>query len=78
MAMRTTVSLDERLHAKIKALTGTRGMNQFVNDALWEKIRRIDQEKLEAEMKAGYLATRADRVKLNEDWQTTNLEGWPE
>lgn len=78
MAIRTTISLDEELYAKLKQFTKPRGINQFVNEVLREKFQRVEQEKIENLMKAGYLATKSDRASLNEDWQTVDGEGWPE
>ena len=78
MATRTTISLDDALYAKLKHVIKSRGMNQFVNEALWEKIQRIEQEHVENRMKVGYLATKSERVRLNEDWQTVDVQGWPE
>lgn len=76
--MRTTITLDEELHTKLKQLTTPRGINRFINEALRDKIQRLEQERVEALMKEGYLATKSDRSALNEDWQTIDVEGWPE
>jgi metal-responsive CopG/Arc/MetJ family transcriptional regulator len=76
MAMRTTITLDDTLHAKLKQLTGARGMNQFISEALWEKIQQLEQEKIHSLMKEGYLATQSDRTELNADWQVVDVEGW--
>jgi hypothetical protein len=76
MAMRTTITLDDTLYAKLKQLTGSRGMNQFISEVLWEKIQQLEREKLQSLMKEGYLATKADRAELNADWQVVDVEGW--
>ncbi len=33
---------------------------------------------LEAQLREGYIATRAERQELNEDWSILDGEGWPE
>ena len=78
MTIRTTISLDEELYAKLKQFTKPRGINQFVNEAVREKCQQVERETIENLMKAGYLATKSDRASLNEDWQTVDGEGWPE
>lgn len=77
MATRTTITLDDQLHARLKQLTGPRGMSRFINETLAEKIQRVEHEKIEALMKAGYLATKSDRAELNADWGAVDIEEWP-
>lgn len=77
-AMRTTITLEDKLYLKLKQLAKPRRMNQFISEALWEKIQRLEQEKVESLMKEGYLATKSQRAKFNEDWEVVNVEGWPE
>jgi metal-responsive CopG/Arc/MetJ family transcriptional regulator len=76
MAIRTTIHLEDDLYTKLKQFTPARGMNRFVNEAVWEKIHRLEQQKIESLMKTGYIATKADRVELNADWQTVDTEEW--
>ena len=68
-AVRTTITLEEGLYRKLKQLTGSRGMNQFVNEVLQEKVQQLETTKIDSLMKEGYLATQVDRAQLNEDWQ---------
>ena len=77
-AVRTTITLEEGLYRKLKQLTGSRGMNQFVNEVLQEKVQQLEKTKIDSLMKEGYLATQVDRAQLNEDWQAVDVEGWPE
>lgn len=78
MTIRTTVTLEDELYTKLKQHTGPRGMNQFISDVLWEKIRWLEQKKVESLMKEGYLASKSERSQLNEDWQVVDVEGWQE
>jgi len=75
--MRTTIYLNETVHAQLRRLVPPRGLNRFVNEALAEKIAALEQTQLEQEMKEGYLAVRAERAVLNQDWDRVDTEGWP-
>jgi len=70
-------ALDEHVHAQLRRLVAPWGLNRFVNEALAEKIAALEQAKLEQSMKEGYLAVRAARADLNQDWEIVDTEGWP-
>jgi len=78
MSIRTTIHLDEELYVKLKRLIAPHGMSQFVNEILWEKIQQLENRDIKTAMKEGYLATKEDRAILNQEWQTVDVEGWPE
>ena len=75
---RTTVNLDEDVLARVRDHVPERGLSRFINEALAEKVALLERERLEAELREGYLATRKDRAALNEDWQVVDGEGWPD
>jgi metal-responsive CopG/Arc/MetJ family transcriptional regulator len=77
MTMRTTVYLDEELLERARKFVPSRGLSQMLNDLLEARIVELERAALEAEMREGYIATRAEREQLNEDWQIVDGEGWP-
>ncbi len=76
--MRTTIQVDEALAERLRRLIPARRFNRFVNEALTEKVAALERQRLEQELREGYLATRADRAELNADWGIVDVEGWPE
>ena len=78
MAVKTTIYLSEGLAEQIRRVTGERKVNQFINQTLSEKLNELEAQRLEAEMKAGYLATDRDRADLDADWSALDVEHWPE
>lgn len=76
--MRTTLYLDDDLNERLRRLVPPRGLNRFINDAVAEKIRALEEQRIVAEMREGYVATRADRDELASDWESVELEGWPD
>jgi metal-responsive CopG/Arc/MetJ family transcriptional regulator len=78
MATRTTVYLDESLLERVRRFVSSRGLSAFVSELLDERVRQLEQAEIEAAMREGYLATRAERQALNADWQTLDGPGgWP-
>lgn len=77
MTTRTTIYLDEALLERARRFVPPRGLSQVLNDLLAERVAELERAEFEAEMREGYIATRADREKLNEDWQIVDGEGWP-
>ena len=77
MSVRTTVQIDDELMARVRRLVPPRGFSQFVNEALAARAENLERERVETEMREGYLATRDDRQELNRDWGPIDGEGWP-
>lgn len=49
---------------------------QRIERWLWLLDHGTRDERIEAEMREGYIATRADREVLNADWSVIDAEGW--
>jgi metal-responsive CopG/Arc/MetJ family transcriptional regulator len=78
MPVRTTIRLDERVLDRLRPFVRPRGLSRFINEAMAEKLAALERERLEAEMREGYIATREDRAELNVDWSVVDFEAWPE
>ena len=76
MATRTTIYLDEQLLERARRYVPTRGLSQLLNDLLAERVAQLERSELEAQMRAGYLATREERRAIHDDWQALDGEGW--
>lgn len=75
--MRTTIYIDEGINVRLRQFVPRRGLNRFVNAALAEKVAMLEHEQLERALKEGYLATRAARAALNDDWAGLDSADWP-
>lgn len=80
MAVRRTVHVDKALLARARRFVPPRGFNRFVNDALTEKVSALEQARLAAEMRSGYLALAREASVQEEaaDWDLVDTEGWPD
>ena len=75
MAVRLNITMDEELYARLKTELPPKRISAFINDAVRAKLRP-DKKALDA----AYKAARKDeaRGELAKDWETTEIEGWPE
>jgi hypothetical protein len=74
---RTSVYLDDAVRERLRLLVPPRKLNRFINEAVAEKVAALELQQLERAMKEGYLATNADRIALNRDWDTLEVLDWP-
>ena len=76
--MRTTIQIDDEVFDRVRRLVPTRGLSRFVNEALVARVDQLERERIAAEMREGYIATRTDRDELSADWRVVDSEGWPD
>ncbi|HEU0166172.1 MAG TPA: hypothetical protein VFS62_00230 [Chloroflexota bacterium] len=76
--MKTTVYLDDGLAERLKQLVAPRKLNRFINEAVAAKAEELEEERLQALLREGYLATRDERDEVARDWAALDVEGWPE
>lgn len=77
MATRTTIQIDDALAVRLRKIVPPRRFNRFVNEAIEAKVNEIERQRIEREMKEGYLATRGERNEVAEDWAVVDAELWP-
>jgi hypothetical protein len=77
MITRTTIYIDESLMNRVRSHVPPRGLSALINELLTERVQQWEQAELQARLREGYLATRAERREVNEDWQAIDGEGWP-
>jgi hypothetical protein len=78
MATRTTIYIDDELLERARQFVPARGLSSLLNELLAERIAALEREKIIAEMREGYIATREERREVARDWEAVALEGWPE
>ncbi len=78
MVVRTTLYVDEEVLERARHHVGERGLSRFVNEVLAEKLDALAKHRIAEAMREGYIATREERVTLNDDWHMIDGEQWPE
>jgi hypothetical protein len=56
----------------------TRKKSEFITESLKERIRKMEQEKLQSELAEGYKVRKAESLSLAEDFEQADLDGWDE
>lgn len=73
MIKRLNITLPEDL---AKLLEKYPNKSKLITEALREKFEKVEKEKLVRELQEGYIATRSENNKVNEEWRETTLEKW--
>ena len=75
MSVRLNITMDEKLYRRLKKEIPPRGISAFIEGAV-RSCLRPDRKSLEAAYAAA--SREAWRAELEEDWEPTEVEGWPE
>jgi len=73
MIKRLNITLPEDL---AKLLEKYPNKSKLITEALREKFEKVEKEKLVRELQEGYIATRSEDNKVNEEWEKATLEKW--
>jgi metal-responsive CopG/Arc/MetJ family transcriptional regulator len=74
--VRMNITLPEQLARKLDQLVSPRKKSKFIVESLEECIRRREREELKAKLKEGYKVRRDEGLRIAEEFQKVDLEGW--
>ncbi len=77
-AVKVDFTIPQELEEKLRQTIEARQRSRFVAQAIREKLLALERERIKAELKEGYLATREEDLQINREWEGTTLENWPE
>lgn len=78
MAIRVNFTVPADLLTRLKESVRDRQRSHFVAEAIQEKLARLEEEKLDAELAEGYRVRAEEGAAVNAEWEAITLEGWPE
>jgi hypothetical protein len=76
--IRTTIYIHDELDRRMRRIVPSRGLNRFINEAVEEKVTLIERQAIHEAMREGYLASGDEQREIDEDWDATTSEDWPE
>jgi metal-responsive CopG/Arc/MetJ family transcriptional regulator len=76
--VRMSITIPEDLAQKLDQVAGSRKKSEFITESLIQRIQKMEQEKLQNELAEGYKARKAESLKIAEEFEPVDLEGWDE
>ena len=76
--VRMSITIPEELAQKLDQLAGSRKKSEFIAESLKERIKKMEEEKLQNELADGYKARKAESLSIAEKFESADLEGWDE
>lgn len=74
--VRLNITLPEEIYEKLCRLTGERKKSHYISMVLEERFQKEEEAFLEKLLKEGYLSTKKEDNKINEEWEAITLENW--
>jgi len=74
--IRLNITLPAPLAKELKQLTAPRKLSRFVSNAIAREIKHLKEQKLEKLLVEGYQTTREEGIKLSEEFEQLDIEGW--
>jgi metal-responsive CopG/Arc/MetJ family transcriptional regulator len=75
---RINLALNSKLLPELKRIAKKGKMSEFINQAVKEKIDKLNKEVLDKELEEGYKAEAKAGLEITKEFETVDLEGWDE
>jgi metal-responsive CopG/Arc/MetJ family transcriptional regulator len=76
--VRMSITIPEELAQKLDQVAGSRKKSEFIAESLEERIKKMEEEKLQNELAEGYRAQKDEGLSIAEEFGAVDLEGWDE
>ena len=76
--VRMSITIPEELAQKLDQVAGSRKKSEFITESLKERIKKMEEEKLQNELAEGYKAQKDESLSIAEEFESADLEGWDE
>ena len=73
MLRRLNITMPESVAKKMDKIPNK---SRFIAEAVEERLRRMEKEKLAKLLVEGYKATKEEDRAVNKEWEKATLEGW--
>lgn len=73
MLRRLNITIPESVAKKMDKIPNK---SRFIAEAVEERLRRMEKEKLGKLLGEGYKATKEEDRAVNKEWEKATLEGW--
>jgi hypothetical protein len=74
--VRLNITLPEEIYEKLATIAGERRKSRYISMVLKEKLQKEEEKSLENLLREGYLCTKNEDSKVNEEWEEITIENW--
>lgn len=76
--VRMNITIPEDLVNKLDQLVGSRKKSRFITETLKERVKKIEEDKLQKMLEEGYKTRREESLSIAKEFESVDLEGWDE
>jgi len=72
------ITIPEDLARQLDKLVGPRKKSRFITETLNERVRKIEEDKLQKMLEEGYKTRKEESLSIAKEFEPVDLEGWDE
>ena len=76
--VRMNITIPEDLARQLDQLVDSRKKSRFIAEALKERVKKIEEDKLQKMLEEGYKRRKEESLSISRDFESIDLEGWDE
>ena len=76
--VRMNITLPEDLARQLDKLVGPRKKSRFITETLKERVKKIEEDKLQKMLEEGYKTRKEESLSVAKEFEPVDLEGWDE
>jgi metal-responsive CopG/Arc/MetJ family transcriptional regulator len=76
--VRMNITIPEDLARQLDQLVDSRKKSRFIAETLKERVKKIEEDKLQKMLEEGYERRKEESLSISRDFETIDLEGWDE
>ena len=76
--VRMNITIPEDLARQLDQLVDSRKKSRFIAETLKERVKKIEEDKLQKMLEEGYKRRREESLSISRDFESIDLEGWDE
>jgi len=76
--VRMNITIPEDLARQLDQLVDSRKKSRFITETLKERVKKIEEDKLQKMLEEGYKKRKEESLSISRDFESIDLEGWDE
>ena len=76
--VRMNITIPEDLARQLDQLVDSRKKSRFITETLKERVKKIEEDKLQKMLEEGYKRRKEESLSISRDFESIDLEGWDE